>query len=192
MGAVKRDRAWLVSGICSVLTVISCGNPVSSLAEPSPSPEPLSKSPSRPTVPTTASGRTSRNVLTPTQATRDGGAVKRVKFELPTRDSDYRQKDQWVEKLIDNCGEAVGQRTKCVQLKFTFFAQDGQRRRSIGDPGSNYDSDEFSDCTVTKMSPEGERGKLVPVGSTVSIEVVCTRAEVEQPDGEDESPPAPN
>lgn len=119
-------------------------------------------------------------------SSRGGGAAPSVKFELPVVGADYAQKDQWLERLADNCDEALHRRTQCLRLKFSFFSIDGDRKRRIRDPGPDYDSDTLGNCLVSRMSPEGRRGQVVPVDSMVSIEVICARPEPEQPPYDDE------
>jgi hypothetical protein len=180
-------RAQWVALVC----LIVCSVPLASCTSSSPpTPTVTTDAPQPPT--STSSPRTSQSPPTvttnapqpptssspPTSKTgggRQGGATELVKFELPTVDADYAQKDQWIERLVNNCDEALHQRGQCVKLEFTFFTRENGRKRQINDPGPDYDSDVLGNCTVTKMSEEGRRGKQIPVGTVVRIEVVCAQ-----------------
>lgn len=169
--------------------LVSCTSSVSPGPEPAPTLSPDVSSPevSSPEVePAPENG-----------SSREGGAAPSVKFELPVVGADYAQKDQWLERLANNCDEALHRRTQCLRLKFGFFSSDGDRKRPISDPGPDYDSDTLGDCLVSRMSPEGRRGQVVPVNSVVDIEIVCTQPEAQpepeqQPDDDEQTPPPQN
>jgi hypothetical protein len=177
LGRVER-AVFVCLAVCTV-PIVSCTS-----ASPPPAPTmttefgsqpPTSESP--PTVTTDSPQPSTSNSPPPSETGHDrqGGAARVVKFELPTVGADYAQKDQWIERLVNNCDEALHQRVQCVELEFTFFTRQNGQNRPINDPGPDYDSDVLGNCTVTKMSEEGRRGKQVPVGTGVRIEVVCAQ-----------------
>jgi len=163
-------------GLCCAVALLSCADPAPSGPA---APEPGTVQPP---------GPTSTARPTPPRG-RPGGDPPDVRFELPTVGADYAQKDQWLERLVNNCEEVLHRRERCLDLRFSFFHRVGRTDEPFTDPGTDYDSDELGDCTVRRMSIEGSRNRMVPVGSTIQIRVVCVRDEEIPPETDQTSQP---
>jgi hypothetical protein len=106
-----------------------------------------------------------------------GGAPVGVQYDLPTAPDDLKNRPKWISKFAQRCQEA-GKAADCLKVKYVFFEAsypDYKQKSLKADPGDNYDTAVWDNCTLTKINPPTGSSKKIKSGSTVTFTVVCER-----------------
>ncbi len=126
---------------------------------------------------------------------RPGGAPPGVGHELPEVEDDLDKERTWSNTIAEEC-DKVHLEPDCLTLDVNVYAEDGQRKKQIKNPGPDYRDDNVYDwCEITAINPPTEDNKKIPAYSTVIVEVTCTpleTVETNPPEGEASTSGEPN
>lgn len=131
--------------------------------------------------PTDSTGGTGADDTAPSSG-RPDGAPPGVEHDIPNRDDDLKNEQDWIRRIKINCADAgreahVHLEDNCLMLDLQAYKKDGTRITPT--PPSDYKEDddrEYDRCFVKKMDPlsrgDGGLGKI-QAGTVIKVTIEC-------------------